>query len=105
MLAFDHAPNLVEYLDCMFIVGDKQGSQECFEAINSLRPRTGLECRMASGLPYEIVNAAIRDHQAETERNGRMIPHSLEFRCVECGRKYCGQSSKVSKTVNSSDAR
>ena len=56
MLAFDHAANFIEHLDCTFIVGDKQGSQDCFEIINSLRPRISLECRMTSKLDYKIVD-------------------------------------------------
>ena len=56
MLAFDHAANFIEHLDHTFIVGDKQGSQDCFEIINSLRPRTGLECKMTSKLDYKIVD-------------------------------------------------
>jgi hypothetical protein len=56
MLALDHLLNFIEYLDCTFIVGDKQGLQDCFKIINSLRPGAGLEGPVASNLGDEIVN-------------------------------------------------
>jgi hypothetical protein len=48
MLALDHPLNFIEYLDCTFIVGDKQGLQDCFKIINSLYPSAGLKGPVAS---------------------------------------------------------
>ena len=42
VLALDHPLNFIEYLDCTFIVGDKQDLQDCFKIINSLRPGAGM---------------------------------------------------------------
>jgi hypothetical protein len=56
MLALDHLLNFIEYLDCTFIVGDKQGLQDCFKVINSLYPSAGLKGSVASDLSDEIVN-------------------------------------------------
>jgi hypothetical protein len=56
MLALDHLLNFIEYLDRTFIVGDKQGLQDCFKIINSLRSGAGLKGPMASNLGDEIVN-------------------------------------------------
>jgi len=39
-----------------FIAGDEQAAQDCLEVINTLRPRTALQCRVASKLDDEIVN-------------------------------------------------
>jgi hypothetical protein len=56
MLALDHPLNFIEYLDCTFIVGDKQGLQDCFKIINSLYPSAGLKGPVASNLGDEMVN-------------------------------------------------
>ena len=56
-LALDHATDFIRYFDRSFIVGEKQGFQDCFEIINNpLPPRSSLQCRMASELGDEIVN-------------------------------------------------
>jgi hypothetical protein len=39
--------------------------QDCFEIINPLWPRTGLVCRVASNLLYEIVNGVTFLHGPE----------------------------------------
>ena len=58
MLAFDHALNFIGHLDCTFIVGDKQGLQDCFKIINASWPRAGLKGPVASSFIYEIANNA-----------------------------------------------
>jgi len=37
VLALDYASNFIGHFDCSFIVGNKQGVQDCFELINKPR--------------------------------------------------------------------
>src|SRR6516162_1901103 len=56
MLAFDHALNFIEHLDCMFIIGDKQAVQDCLEFINTPLPRVGFKGSVPSNFTHENVN-------------------------------------------------
>jgi hypothetical protein len=56
MLALDHVTNFIGHFDRMFVVGHKQGTQDCFEIVNSPHPSAGLKGGVASNSVYEIVN-------------------------------------------------
>jgi len=56
MLALDHVTNFIGHFDRMFVVGHKQGAQDCFEIVNSPHPSAGLKGGVASNSVYKIVN-------------------------------------------------